>query len=79
MPRMIDLVRSSRLPSNLMQFAACGALSAPPGETIETLVHLALHNHLFGAQAGLTLAGWDKGPPGPRLPIPDQPRCSVLR
>ena len=60
MPRMIDLVRSSRLPSNLMQFAACGALSAPPGETIEILVHLALHNHLFGAQAGLTLAGWDE-------------------
>jgi hypothetical protein len=60
MPRMIDLVRSSRLPSNLMQFAACGALSAPSGETIEILVHLALHNNLFGAQAGLTLAGWDE-------------------
>lgn len=60
MPRMIDLVRSSRLPSNLMQFAACGALSAPPDETIEILVHLALHNRLFGAQAGLTLAGWDE-------------------
>jgi hypothetical protein len=57
---MIDLVRTSRLPSNLMQFAACGALSAPPGETIEILVHLALHNNLFGAQAGLTLAGWDE-------------------
>jgi hypothetical protein len=60
MPRMIDLIRNSRLPSNLMQFAACGALSAPPGETIEILVHLALHNNLFGAQAGLTLAGWDE-------------------
>ena len=60
MPRMIDLVRTSRLPSNLMQFAACGALSAPPGETIEILVHLALHNNLFGKQAGLTLAGWDE-------------------
>jgi hypothetical protein len=60
MPRMIDLIRNSRLPSNLMQFAACGALSVPPGETIEILVHLALHNRLFGAQAGLTLAGWDE-------------------
>ena len=60
MPRMIDLVRSSRLPSNLMQFAACGALSVPPGETIEILVHLALHNNLFGRQAGMTLAGWDE-------------------
>jgi hypothetical protein len=57
---MIDLVRSSRLPSNLMQFAACGALSVPPGETIEILVHLALHNNLFGRQAGMTLAGWDE-------------------
>jgi hypothetical protein len=60
MPRMIDLVRTSRLPSNLMQFAACGALSVPPGETIEILVHLALHNNLFGRQAGMTLAGWDE-------------------
>jgi len=60
MPRMIDLIRNSRLPSNLMQFAVCGALSVPPGETIEILVHLALHNRLFGAQAGLTLAGWDE-------------------
>ena len=60
MARMIDLIRNSRLPSNLMQFAACGALSVPPGETIEILVHLALHNNLFGAQAGLTLAGWDE-------------------
>jgi hypothetical protein len=60
MPRMIDLVRTSRLPSNLMQFAACGALSVPPSETIEILVHLALHNNLFGRQAGLTLAGWDE-------------------
>jgi hypothetical protein len=57
---MIDLVRNSRLPSNLMQFAACGALSVPPSETIEILVHLALHNNLFGTQAGLTLAGWDE-------------------
>ncbi|HMB84288.1 MAG TPA: hypothetical protein VKI40_09600 [Terriglobales bacterium] len=57
---MIDLIRNSRLPSNLMQFAVCGALSVPPGETIEILVHLALHNRLFGAQAGLTLAGWDE-------------------
>jgi hypothetical protein len=60
MARMIDLVRTSRLPSNLMQFAACGALSVPPGETIEILVHLALHNNLFGRQAGMTLAGWDE-------------------
>ncbi len=60
MPRMIDLIRASQVPSNLMQSAARGALSAPPGETIEILVHLALHNKLFGEQARLTLAGWDE-------------------
>ena len=60
MPRMIDLIRNSQLPSNLMQFAVRGALSVPPSETIEILVHLALHNKLFGKQAGLTLAGWDE-------------------
>jgi len=57
---MIDLIRNSQVPSNLMQSAARGALSAPPGETIEILVHLALHNKLFGEQARLTLAGWDE-------------------
>ncbi len=60
MPRMIDLIRASQVPSNLMQSAARGALSAPAGETIEILVHLALHNKLFGEQARLTLAGWDE-------------------
>jgi hypothetical protein len=60
MPRMIDLIRNSQVPSNLMQSAARGALSVPPGETIEILVHLALHNKLFGEQARLTLAGWDE-------------------
>jgi hypothetical protein len=43
-----------------MQSAARGALSVPPAETIEILVHLALHNKLFGEQARLTLAGWDE-------------------
>ena len=60
MPRMLDLVRKSQLPSNLMQFAACGALSVPPGETIEILVYLALHNKIWGDRARLTLAGWDE-------------------
>ncbi len=60
MPRMIDLIRNSQVPSNLMQSAARGALSAPPAETIEILVHLALHNKLFAEQARLTLAGWDE-------------------
>ena len=60
MPRMLDLIRNSRLPSNQMQFAARGALLVPPGEMIEILVYLALHHKLFGEQARLTLAGWDE-------------------
>jgi len=57
---MLDLIRNSQVPANLMQSAARGALSVPPGETIEILVYLALHNKMFGAQARLTLAGWDE-------------------
>src|ERR1700687_2198018 len=60
MPRMLDLIRNSQVPSNLMQSAARGALSVPPGETIEILVYLATHHKLFGEQARLTLAGWDE-------------------
>jgi hypothetical protein len=60
MARILDLIRNSRLPSNQMQFAARGALLAPPGEAIEILVYLALHHKLFGEQARLTLAGWDE-------------------
>ena len=60
MPRMLDLIRNSQVPSNLMQSAARGALSVPPEEMIEILVYLALHHKLFGEQARLTLAGWDE-------------------
>jgi hypothetical protein len=57
---MLDLIRNSQVPANLMQFAARGALLVPPGETIEILVYLALHHKMFGEQARLTLAGWDE-------------------
>jgi hypothetical protein len=57
---MIDLIRASALPSNLMQSAAKGSLSVPPREMIEILVYLAAHNKIFGQQAQLTLAGWDE-------------------
>ncbi len=60
MARMIDLIRASALPSNLMQAAAKGSLSVPAGEMIEILVYLANHNKVFGEQAKLTLAGWDE-------------------
>jgi len=57
---MLDLIRNSQVPANLMQSAARGALSVPADETIEILVYLALHHKLFGPQARLTLAGWDE-------------------
>jgi hypothetical protein len=60
MARMIDLIRASAVPSNLMQSAAKGALSVPAQEMIEILVYLAVHNKVFSEQAQLTLAGWDE-------------------
>jgi hypothetical protein len=60
MARMVDLIRASAVPSNLMQSAAKGSLSVPPPEMIEILVHLAVHNKVFGEQAQLTLVGWDE-------------------
>jgi len=59
MPSMIDQIRASKLPSNMMQFAARGALSVPPAENIEILVYLAKYNKVFGDVARMTLAGWD--------------------
>src|SRR5215472_400708 len=60
MARMIDQIRASRLPSNMMQFAARGALQVSPAENIEILVYLARYNKVFGELAGMTLAGWDE-------------------
>lgn len=58
--RIIDQIRASRLPSNMMQFAARGAMQVSAAENIEILVHLALHNKVFGDLARMTLAGWDE-------------------
>jgi hypothetical protein len=60
MPRMIDQIRASKLPSNMMQFAARGALSVTAAESIEIMVYLARHNKVFGDLARMTLAGWDE-------------------
>ena len=42
------------------EFAARGALQVPAAENIEILVHLAVHNKVFGDLAKMTLAGWDE-------------------
>ena len=60
MGRTIDQIRASKLPSNMMQFAARGALSVPPDENFEILVYLARNNKVFGDLARMTLAGWDE-------------------
>ncbi len=60
MGRTIDQIRAFKLPSNMMQFAARGALSVPPDENLEILVYLAKHNKIFGDLARMTLAGWDE-------------------
>ncbi len=60
MARPIDQIRANKLPSNMMQFAARGALQVPAAENIEILVHLAKHNPVFSELARMTLAGWDE-------------------
>src|ERR1700722_983089 len=59
MPSVIDQIRASKLPSNMMQFAARGALQVSPSENLEILVYLARNNKVFGELARLTLPGWD--------------------
>ena len=59
MPKMIDLIRESAVPANVMRTAARGALSLPTGEMIEILVYLT-SNPVFAEQAKMTLAGWDE-------------------
>jgi hypothetical protein len=55
---MIDLIKQSAIPANMMRTAARGALSVAPGEMLEILVYLAGHP-TFGNEARLSLAGWD--------------------
>ncbi len=56
---MIDLIKQSAIPANMMRSAAKGALSVAPAEMVEILVYLAGHP-LFGNEARMTLAGWDE-------------------
>ena len=74
MSRMIDLIRASAVPSNLMQSASKGSLSVPAAEMIEILVYLAVHNKIFGQQAQLTLAGWDEASSRAAASSPGTPR-----
>ncbi len=59
MPRMLDLIKASSVPANLVQAAARGALSVPAEEILEILIYLT-HNPVFREQAQMTLAVWDE-------------------
>jgi hypothetical protein len=56
---MIELIRQSAVPANMMRTAAKGALAVPSDEMVEILVYLASHP-IFGEQAKMTLASWDE-------------------
>ncbi|MDT8070706.1 MAG: hypothetical protein ROO76_21300 [Terriglobia bacterium] len=58
MGHMLDLIKQSAVPANLLRSASKGALSLPAPEMIEILVHLR-HHPIVGEQARITLAGWD--------------------
>ena len=72
MPRMIDLMRDSAVPVNLMHAAARGALALPAAEMIEILVYLA-ENPVFAQQSRVTLAGWDETSARASVSDPDAP------
>jgi len=59
MGRMVDMIRQSAVPPNMLRAAAKGALSVAPAEMVEILVVLT-QNAVFGEQARLTLASWDE-------------------
>ena len=56
---MIDLIKQSEVPANVMRSASKGALALPAAEMIEILVYLA-SLPLFGEDARMTLARWDE-------------------
>src|ERR1700740_3458836 len=74
MPRIIDQIRASKLPSNMMQFAARGALQVSAAENIEILVYLARHNPVFGSTARMTLGGGHEKAPRAVAADPQTPR-----
>ncbi len=59
MSRMLDMMKQSAVPANLMRSAAKGALALPAPEMVEILVYLATQS-IFAEEAKMTLAGWDE-------------------
>ena len=59
MARMIDLIKQSAVPANVMRSASKGALALSSAEMVEILVFLTT-NPVFAEQAKMTLAAWDE-------------------
>ncbi len=59
MPRMIELIKQSAVPANVMRSASKGSLALPAAEMIEILVYLT-STPLFGEDAQMALASWDE-------------------
>jgi hypothetical protein len=59
MSRMLDMMKQSAVPANLMRSASHGALALPAPEMVEILVYLA-QDSIFSQQASMTLAAWDE-------------------
>ncbi|MDP9267400.1 MAG: hypothetical protein M3P27_03640 [Acidobacteriota bacterium] len=59
MARMLDLIKQSAAPANVMRSAAKGALALPANEMVEILVFLT-NSPVFAEPAKMTLAGWDE-------------------
>ena len=74
MPTMLEMIKASAVPANLMSAAANGSLSMPAVETLEVLVHLT-QNKVFGKQARLTLAAWDLEATQAAVSDPNLPRA----
>jgi len=71
---MLEMIKASAVPANLMNAAAHGSLSMPAVETLEVLVYLT-QNKVFGKQAKLTLAGWDLEATQAAVADPNLPRA----
>lgn len=59
MAQMMELIKTNAVPAAVMRSAAKGALSVPPAEMLQILVHLT-HNPVFAEEAVMTLARWDQ-------------------
>jgi hypothetical protein len=59
MSQLFDLIKQNAVPAAVRHAAARGALSLPPEQMIEILVYLT-RDLVYGEEATMTLAGWDR-------------------